>query len=57
LARPARDELARRGVEILPQLLAAMNTSNVVAANWYRSIYNELCRRMPRQFGKARSHG
>jgi hypothetical protein len=45
LARPARDELARRGVEILPQLLAAMNTSNVVAANWYRSIYEELVER------------
>lgn len=44
-ARPARDELARRGVEILPQLLEAMNTSNVVAANWYRSIYEELVER------------
>ena len=44
-ARTARDELARRGVEILPQLLAAMNTSNVVAANWYRSIYEELVER------------
>jgi hypothetical protein len=41
-ARAARDELAQRGVEILPQLLTAMNTSNVVAANWYRSIYDEL---------------
>jgi len=44
-ARPARDELARCGVEILPQLLAAMNTSNVVAANWYRSIYEEIVER------------
>ncbi len=41
-ARKARDELARCNVEILPQLLAAMNTSNVVAANWYRSIYEEI---------------
>ena len=30
-ARQARDDLANRGIEILPQLLAAMNTSNVVA--------------------------
>jgi hypothetical protein len=41
-ARRARDELAKRGVEILPRLLAAMDTSNVVAANWYRSIYEEI---------------
>jgi hypothetical protein len=44
-ARKARDELARRGVEILPQLLAAMDTSNVVAANWYRTIYEEIVAR------------
>src|SRR5262245_6263310 len=44
-ARAARDELARRGVEILPQLLAAMDTSNVVAANWYRSVYEEIVER------------
>jgi hypothetical protein len=41
-ARQARDQLAKRDVEILPQLLAAMNTSNVVAANWYRTIYEEI---------------
>ncbi|MBI3863372.1 MAG: hypothetical protein HY290_15890 [Planctomycetia bacterium] len=44
-ARAARDDLARRDVEILPPLLAAMNTSNVVAANWYRSIYEEIVER------------
>jgi len=44
-ARTARDELAKRDVEILPQLLKAMNTSNVVAANWYRSIYEEIVER------------
>jgi hypothetical protein len=43
--RAARDELAKRGVEILPQLLSAMDTSNVVAANWYRSIYEEIVER------------
>ncbi|HEY2251043.1 MAG TPA: hypothetical protein VGH74_08275, partial [Planctomycetaceae bacterium] len=41
-ARKARDQLAKRDVQILPQLLAAMNTSNVVAANWYRTIYEEI---------------
>jgi hypothetical protein len=41
-AREARDELAKRGVEILPPLLSAMDTSNVVAANWYRSIFDEI---------------
>jgi hypothetical protein len=41
-ARRARDELARSGIEILPPLLAAMDTSNAVAANWYRSIYEEI---------------
>src|SRR5262245_52429726 len=44
-ARKARDELARRGVEILPQLLAAMDTSNVVAANWYRTVYEDIVAR------------
>src|SRR5262245_58944994 len=44
-ARKARDELARRGVEILPQLLADMDTSNVVAANWYRTVYEDIVAR------------
>jgi hypothetical protein len=44
-ARQARDELAGRGVEILPQLLVAMDTSNVVAANWYRTVYEEIVAR------------
>jgi hypothetical protein len=44
-ARGARDELAQRGVEILPQLLVAMDTSNVVAANWYRTLYEEIVSR------------
>src|SRR5579872_2759855 len=41
-AREARDELARQGVEILPQLLVAMDTPNPVAANWYRTAYEEI---------------
>lgn len=44
-ARTARDELAKRGVEILPPLLMAMDTSNVVAMNWYRTIYEEIISR------------
>jgi hypothetical protein len=41
-ARTARDELARQGVDALPRLLAAMNTTNAVAANLYRSAYEEI---------------
>lgn len=41
-AREARDKLARRGSEILPQILAAMDTPNPVAANWARSLYEEV---------------
>lgn len=41
-AKVARDELAKRGVEILPPLLVAMDTSNAVAANWYRTVYEEI---------------
>jgi hypothetical protein len=41
-AKAARDELAKQGVEILPPLLVAMDTSNAVAANWYRTVYEEI---------------
>lgn len=44
-AKIARDELARQGVEILPPLLVAMETSNAVAANWYRTVYEEIVAR------------
>jgi hypothetical protein len=44
-ARAARDELAQRGVELLPPLLTAMDTDNPVAANWYRTIYEEIIQR------------
>lgn len=44
-ARVARDELAKRGIEILPQLLAAMDTPNVIAANWYRTVYEDVVSR------------
>ncbi len=44
-ANVARDQLAKRGVEVLPELLAAMDTSNAVAANWYRTVYEEIVAR------------
>ena len=45
VAKVARDELAKHGVEILPKLLVAMDTSNAVAANWYRTVYEEIVAR------------
>jgi len=44
-ARRARDVLARRGKEILPTLLDAMDTGNIVAANWLRSAFEEISAR------------
>jgi hypothetical protein len=44
-ARAASDELAKRGGEIIPRLLAAMDTENPVAANWYRTIYATIVER------------
>lgn len=44
-ARAARDRLARRGSEILPQLLDAMDTPNAVAANWCRTIMEPIAAR------------
>lgn len=44
-AKAARDELAKRGVEVLPPLLVAMDTTNSVAANWYRTAYEEIVAR------------
>lgn len=41
-ARAAHDRLARRGVEVLPRLLVAMDTTNIVAANWYRSVFERI---------------
>jgi hypothetical protein len=44
-AREARARLAARGAEVLPRLLAAMDTPNVVAANWCRTLFDELVAR------------
>lgn len=44
-ARAARDRVAREGLDALPRLLRAMNSPNVVAANYYRSAFEELVAR------------
>lgn len=44
-ARQARDRLARRGLEILPPLLLAMDTPDPIAANWYRTVYEDIVAR------------
>lgn len=48
-ARVARDALAQRDIRILPALLTAMDTSNSVAANWYRTIYEQIIARAQAQ--------
>lgn len=44
-AKQACAELSQRGLEILPQLLEAMDTPNVIAANWLRTVYEPLVAR------------
>ncbi|MDB5385594.1 MAG: hypothetical protein JWM11_1240 [Planctomycetaceae bacterium] len=44
-ARSAKNELAKCGLEIIPQLLMAMDTPNIVAANWYRAVFEDLISR------------
>jgi hypothetical protein len=41
-ARAAAEQLAAQGPHILPRLLLAMDTSNVVAANWCRTAYEQI---------------
>ncbi len=48
-ARAAQMELSKRGVEILPELLIAMDTQNVVAANWYRIVFEQIVARAKQQ--------
>ena len=38
----ARNKLSKRGLEILPPLLNALDTPNPVAANWLRTIFEDL---------------
>lgn len=44
-ARRACETLKNHGPEILPRLLVAMDTSNTVAANWYRSVFEPIVAR------------
>lgn len=44
-ARQACHELAGLGPQILPRLLSAMDTPNIVAANWYRAAYERIVAR------------
>ena len=44
-ARLAAGHLASQGCEILPRLLLAMDTPNIVAANWYRTAYQAIVAR------------
>ncbi len=44
-ARRARDQLAQQGADILPRLLVAMDTTNIVAANWYRTAFDAIADR------------
>ena len=41
-ARVARDRLVAQGTGVLPRLLNAMDTDNIVAANWLRTVYEEI---------------
>src|SRR5689334_5261906 len=41
-AQQACRELAKVGLPVLPKLLSAMDTQNIVAANWLRSVYDEV---------------
>jgi hypothetical protein len=44
-ARQACRELASLGPEVLPRLLSAMDTPNIVAANWFRAAYEQIVTR------------
>ncbi|HEV3137343.1 MAG TPA: hypothetical protein VGZ26_05550 [Pirellulales bacterium] len=50
-ARAACDVLSTCGADIVPRLLAAMETTNPVAANWYRTAYEAV---IERELAKAR---
>lgn len=44
-AKQACDALSQHGLEILPQLLTAMDTSNSIAANWLRTVADPIVER------------
>lgn len=41
-ARDAARRLTQSGLAVVPRLLVAMDTPNVVAANWYRTVFDTL---------------
>jgi len=41
-ARRARDHIAQQGIDVLPRLILAMDSDNIVALNWYRSAYEQI---------------
>ena len=41
-ARRARDHIAQQGIAVLPRLILAMDSDNIVALNWYRSAYEQI---------------
>lgn len=53
-ARVARERLGAAGIETLPRLLKAMNTTNVVAANYVRSAWDQI---VARELAAGRSDG
>lgn len=54
-ARRACRELASLGPEVLPRLLSAMDTPNVVAANWFRAAYEQIvAKEMARELARAK---
>lgn len=44
-AKQSVDRLSQHGTEILPHLLSAMDTPNIVAANWCRSAFERIVER------------
>jgi hypothetical protein len=44
-ARRACDALSSQGTDLLPRLLVGMDTSNVIVANWYRTVFDQIADR------------
>jgi hypothetical protein len=51
--RAAWERLASGGPELLPQVLAAMDTADVVAANWLRTAFDRILDRAQRDKSKG----
>jgi hypothetical protein len=52
-ARAAWERLVRRGPEVLPRLLRAMDMPDTVAANWLRTAFDEIAGRALKAGGKG----